>query len=94
MKHSPSNITRHELVGLHAHVVESTDPLQVSHQGKVIDETKEMLHLETTKGMVRLPKSICVLDFSLPDGTVVRVDGAKLIGRPEERMKKRSRRSW
>ena len=93
MNQTPSNIARHELLGLHAHVIESTDHGQLSHQGEVIDESREMLHLKTSRGTVRVPKNTSVFDFSLPDGSVVRVDGSILIGRPEDRMKKRLRRS-
>jgi RNase P/RNase MRP subunit p29 len=53
-----------------------------------------MLQLETETGDILLPKEVCTFDITLPDETVVRVDGNLLHGRPEDRMKKRHKRSW
>ncbi|UCE11297.1 MAG: ribonuclease P protein subunit [Candidatus Thorarchaeota archaeon] len=92
MKISPDNLTRHELTGLTAHIVASSDPGLVCSRGVVIDESREMIHINTERGPVRAAKQVCVLDITLPDGGVVRVDGQKLRGRPEERLKKRLRR--
>ncbi|MHA1959727.1 MAG: ribonuclease P protein component 1 [Candidatus Thorarchaeota archaeon] len=92
MKISPNNLTRHEFMGLSAHVVASTDPSLVCRRGVIVDESKEMIHLNTARGPVRAAKQTCVFDMTLPDGTVVRVDGHNLRGRPEERLKKRLRR--
>ena len=94
MNISPENILRHELVGLTAHIVESRDPTLYCRRGSVLDETKQMIHLDTESGLLRMPKAICVFDMTLPNGSVVRVDGKTLIGRPEDRVKKRLDRRW
>lgn len=94
MKINPKNVTKHELVGLQAHIIASKDPNHVCHSGIIVGESKEMLYLKTLKGEKRIPKSICTFDFMLPEGMTVRVDGSLLYGRPEERMKRRSRRRW
>ncbi|MGV9103507.1 MAG: ribonuclease P protein component 1 [Promethearchaeia archaeon] len=92
MRIQPENIVRHELVGLDAHVTESTDSTLVSRKGQVITESKNILELKTTAGTVKIPKQTAVFDFTLPDGGVVRVNGKILQGRPEERMKQSFRR--
>jgi ribonuclease P protein subunit POP4 len=92
MKVSPDNLTRHELTGLTAHIVASSDPSLVCSRGVVVDESREMIHLNTERGLIRAAKQVCVLDVTLPDGLVVRIDGQHLRGRPEERLKKRLRR--
>ena len=94
MKITPTNLINHELIGLAAHVVASSDPGLVCRAGTIVDETKEMIRLNTTGRIISLPKSVCVIDLGLPDGTTVRVDGEHLRGRPEERLKKRLRRRW
>ena len=94
MRIAPENIVRHELTGLATHVVESKDPNLTCTSGIILGETKEMIHLETKKGEMRVPKSVCVFDITLPNGAIVRVDGNVLHGRPEDRMKKRLNRSW
>ncbi|MFW9848138.1 MAG: ribonuclease P protein component 1 [Candidatus Thorarchaeota archaeon] len=91
---TPLNILNHELIGLETHVVGSRDPGHVSKKGTVVAETKEMIQLDTGDGEVLLPKDVCVFEITLPDGTVVRVDGNLLKGRPEDRMKKRPIRRW
>ncbi|MFW9981028.1 MAG: ribonuclease P protein component 1 [Candidatus Thorarchaeota archaeon] len=94
MKIAPQNIMKHELVGLSTHIVDSKDPNHVCTQGTILRESKEMIQIDTERGTIAVPKNICVFDITLPDGTVVRIDGELLRGRPEDRMKKRFNRSW
>ncbi|UCH04406.1 MAG: ribonuclease P protein subunit [Candidatus Thorarchaeota archaeon] len=94
MKISPAFLTRHEIIGLHAHVVNSTDKGHVSRRGVIEHESREMIHLSTKRGVIRLPKSACVFDLKLNDSTVVRVDGRLLKGTPDDRLKKRQSRRW
>lgn len=92
MNLKPQNVVRHELIGLKAHIVASLDPSHICRNGIIISESKEMIGLETESGEIQLPKQICLLDLEFPDGLIVRIDGQLLRGRPEERMKKHSRR--
>ena len=94
MKISPALLTRHEIIGLHAHVVSSSDSGLVSRRGFVEHESREMIHLSTRTGVIRVPKSICVFNLKLSDSTVVRVDGRLLTGTPDDRLKKRQSRRW
>ncbi|NHJ12574.1 MAG: ribonuclease P protein subunit [Candidatus Thorarchaeota archaeon] len=91
---SPVNLLNHELIGLKAHVVRSSDPGLISRSGIISDETREVILLSTTDGTVMLPKGNCTFDVHLPDGDVVRVDGQLLQGSPEDRLKKRHTRRW
>lgn len=94
MKITPTNVIKHELVGLQAHIVASNDPNHVCQRGLVVGESKGMLYIRTSTGEKRIPKRICTVDLTLPDGATIRVDGGLLYGRPEDRMKRRSRRRW
>ncbi|MFX1481656.1 MAG: ribonuclease P protein component 1 [Promethearchaeota archaeon] len=94
MKIVPHNLMNHELVGLSTHIVDSKDPSHVCTEGKILGESKEMFQIDTGRGTISVPKKICIFEITLPDNTVVRVDGGLLRGRPEDRMKKRSKRSW
>ena len=94
MKITPTNLIKHELVGLQAHIISSKDPSNVCQRGVVVGESKKMLHLKTSEGLRKVPKAICTFDLTLPDGVTVRVDGQNLYGRPEDRMKKRTGRRW
>jgi ribonuclease P protein subunit POP4 len=94
MKITPANLTRHEIIGLDTHVVMSSDPGHVCRRGPVVDESKEMIQISTETGRIMVPKMTSVFDFKLSNGTVVRVDGHKLRGTPENRIKKRQSRRW
>lgn len=71
------NITRHELIGLH----EKTS-------GTVVDETKNMLVFETGK---HVAKNAHTFIFTLHNANV-KVEGRKLMGRPEDRIKAKTRK--
>ncbi len=86
---TPQNLVRHELIGLKIKVFGSTDPSQQKVQGKVVDETYNVLKIETKKGEKVIPKKNSIFIFTLPDGARVQVDGKLLISRPEDRIKKK-----
>ncbi|MEM0042449.1 MAG: ribonuclease P protein component 1 [Thermofilaceae archaeon] len=90
---SPSNVLLHELIGLEAEVAESKNRCQVGIKGRIIDETMKTILLETPKGRKRVFKSDVKLLLKLPDGSLVLVDGKELLGRPEDRIKKKLR-NW
>ena len=43
---TPENLPKHELIGLEAEVIESTDPNQIRIKGEVLDETQSLLRIE------------------------------------------------
>ena len=88
------DIIREELIGLQAEVVASRHPGYVGIKGRVIDETRNMLVIEHEGRRKMVPKAVCTFHFTFPDGTVVEIEGRLLIGRPEDRLKKRLRRLW
>ena len=86
---TPHNLVRHELMGLKVKIKQSSNKSQVGLEGRVIDESYKMLKIETKKGEKLIPKDITIFIFKLPNGTKVQVDGKILIGRPEDRIKKK-----
>lgn len=90
MSISPTNLVRHELCGLAIQIKDSTDPTQKGLRGKVIDETYNTIKIEAKDGKERLiPKKNCIFIFTLPNKSKVQVEGKLLIGRPEDRIKKK-----
>jgi len=69
-----------ELIGLRVKV-------EGGPSGRVIDETMNMLVIETERGVRRFPKRGNFFIFSY-EGKKVRVDGRMLVARPEDRIKK------
>ncbi len=83
------NLMRHELIGLKARVENSSDPTLLGICGTIIDETRNMLVIEQAEGTKIVPKGSSKFMFTLPGGEEVEIEGAKLVRRPEERVKQR-----
>ncbi len=87
-------ILQEELIGLEAKIVESRNPCYVGVSGKVIDETRNTLVLLYNNKEKVIIKDMSVFHFKLPDGTIVKIDGKAIMGRPEDRVKRKVRRLW
>jgi len=85
---------QNEFLGLNAKVVKSTNPSYLGVSGKVIGETRNTLVIRHKNEDKIVVKNVAVFHFTMPDGTIVEVDGNIILGRPEDRLKKRIRRRW
>jgi len=84
------NLVRHELIGLKVRIASSSDPTHAKVSGRVIDESYNMLKIEAKSSKEKtISKSSSIFIFTLPNKTKVKVDGKVLIGRPEDRIKKK-----
>jgi len=93
MKVTPA-IVQQELIGLNAKVAKSSHTDYVGIEGRVLNETRNtitILHKNKKKIVI---KNTAIFNFTMPDGTVVEIDGKAIIGRPEDRIKKRVKRWW
>jgi len=88
------SILQGEFIGLEAKVVRSSNPSQVGMQGEVLNETQKTLTISRKGEDKRIAKETSTFQFTLPDKTVIEVDGKVLVGRPEDRAKKIVRRNW
>ncbi len=93
MKVTP-RIVQQELIGLNAEVVGSSNPSCAGISGKVVDETRNVLVIMHQNKRKTVIKNTAVFHFTMPDGTVVEINGKVIVGRPEDRVKKRFRRLW
>jgi ribonuclease P protein subunit POP4 len=84
-----SNLVRHELCGLKVKIANSTDPTQKNLSGTVVDETYNTLIIEAKGKEKVIPKANTVFIFTLPNKVKVKVEGKLLVGRPEDRIKKK-----
>jgi len=87
-------IIQHEFIGLEVKVVKSSNPSYVGISGKIIDETRNTFVILQDGKRKTAIKDQAVFQFTFPDATIVEIDGKVLVGRPEERLKKRIRRLW
>lgn len=82
------NLLQHELIGLEAEVIGSNNTSLEGKEGVIMDETKNTLTLEENGELTVLPKKEVSLSITLPEGQKVKVEGKKLLVRPEDRIKK------
>ncbi len=80
-------IVLHELLGLDAEVINSNDKSQVGVRGKVIDETKNTLLIETDSGLRTVIKKISTFRFKKGSKSFV-VNGEEINFRGYERIEK------
>ena len=73
-------------------MLEDSNPTNTHIRGKVIDETKNTLVIRGN-GIKRIAKKGAIFKFNL-DGIAVKIEGKTLIGRPEDRVKKQTKRKW
>ena len=89
-----TTIVQNELIGLDARVVKSTNPTNVGISGKVTDETRNTLVIRQNEEDKVVIKETAVFQFTLPNRTIVEVEGKAISGRPEDRVKKKLKRRW
>ncbi len=85
------NLARHELVGLEARVSGGSNSSQKKIKGIVTGETRNTLTISRGGIDRTVAKGEVSFIFNL-DGNLVEVEGSALIGRPEDRVKKKQRR--
>ncbi len=81
------DLKRHELIGLDVEIVASTHQGYIGIRGRVVDETKSMLVIESDGADKKVPKAACVFEF-VDGGTRERIEGAEIEFRPEDRVKR------
>ena len=83
---SSQNVLRHELIGLDVLVSGAANPLHRGLYGHIIDETKNLLVIETTRGIKRIPKMHSTFRIVLPGRELVEIDGSVMVLAPEKRI--------
>lgn len=93
MEASASNLIFHELIGLVTEIIESTNPTLNNIKGRVVNETRNMLVIETEDMEEKMvPKKGTVFIFHVPSHSAdqdqrVITDGKLLLSQPENRVK-------
>lgn len=87
MKVDLKDLTKYEFIGLEATVVDSKNKANIGIKGRIIDETKNMLVIETSKGKKRLMKGNITIVVVF-DKKRIKIEGRLLVGRPEDRIKR------
>ncbi|MCI5866641.1 MAG: ribonuclease P protein component 1 [Methanosphaera sp.] len=86
---TPQNVFRHELIGLTVEVTDSNHKQNIGIKGKIIDETRNTIVVDTGSQEKQLIKDTVVFTLYLPENKKVSVDGKYIVARPEDRIKKK-----
>lgn len=80
-----ANIHAHEVIGLHAKILESTNAALVGLAGTIVFETKNTLSIKTDSVTKIVPKSAAKkIEVSTQNGACF-ISGSSMIARPEDR---------
>lgn len=73
-------------------MLNDSNPANVRIGGRVIDETMKTIVIRGQRTW-KIAKKDAVFKFNL-DGVTVKIEGKTLIGRPEDRVKKQTKKKW
>ena len=79
-------LVKDELIGRTVEIVGSANKANVGLRGRIVDETKNLLVIETSRGLKKVLKKTNTFQISYLGGKIT-VNGGLLLGAPEERIK-------
>jgi ribonuclease P protein subunit POP4 len=98
---TPQNIIHHELIGLDTKVVTSTNRSLIGIEGRIVDETKNLLIIGTDVQEKSVPKSCSSFIFTIPPvngkrylSLTIKVDGRLLLSQPENRIQTKFKKKF
>jgi ribonuclease P protein subunit POP4 len=81
------NILYHEIIGLYANIIESSDSTMRGLAGKIVSETRNTITVESNRGRaVQIAKNVATKIGLELDSGVCFISGSSLIGKPEDRI--------
>ena len=84
---SPTNIARHELIGLDVVVVDAQNKNLIWIKGEIVDETKHSFMIQSKNDEKRVLKKGTSFKLIINNQGII-IKGDILVGRPEDRIKK------
>jgi ribonuclease P protein subunit POP4 len=85
---SLENILFHELIGLKIKICQSPQLSLVNLTGLIVFETKNLLVINTLKGIKKIAKNIILKCIIYLHSNPCFINGNQLVGRPEDRILK------
>jgi ribonuclease P protein subunit POP4 len=83
---SPENILVHEIIGLGAKIVESTDPTLQGISGTIVFETRNTISIRADSSVKQIAKKAAKKIEITTHSGVCFISGSSMIGRPEDRI--------
>lgn len=101
MKLTPHNIIHHEIIGLDTKVADSTNKSLIGIEGRIVDETKNILTVQTDVQEKKIPKSCSSFIFTIPSvegkrylPLTIKVNGRLLLLQPENRIQTKFKKKF
>lgn len=82
------NLLYSTFIGLEAEIVNSSQRRLIGLKGTIVDETKNMIEIESGGKATKIPKNSSTFRITTEDGARVDVRGSDISFRPHERPKK------
>ncbi len=82
------DIIRYEFIGIHATIIGAKNKSLVGLKGTIVDETKNTFVLDIGDKEKTILKEQATLMVTI-NGKTYKIDGLLLVGRPEDRLKKK-----
>ena len=79
--------TRAELIGKEVEIVKAKNKILNNMKGKIIDETRNMIMVQTDSGIKKVIKDQASFRIK-SEKELVEIEGIKLVNRPEDRLKR------
>lgn len=79
------NITTHELIGMNTEISDSSNPQLIGLNGRIVDETKSMILVNTKKGIKSIAKSNSDWKFTIDSKDVI-IKGSTIVKRSFDRL--------
>jgi ribonuclease P protein subunit POP4 len=89
---TPKNVLTHEIIGLFAKIVESSDPTLQGISGTIVFETKNMISIRKGSIVRQAAKRTAKKIKLQTDSGACFISGSRLIGRPEDRISRLNNR--
>lgn len=80
-----ANIHAHEVIGLHAKILESTNTALAGLAGTIVFETKNTFSIRTGGATKMIPKSVAKKIEISAQNDACFISGSSMIARPEDR---------
>ena len=93
MKITP-NILKQEFIGTQSTISLSHHADIIGLTGEIVNETKNTFTILHKNKVKKIIKNLATFRFKFQDDAIVEIDGKLLVGRPEDRLKKKIKRLW
>jgi RNase P/RNase MRP subunit p29 len=81
-----ANIHAHEIIGLGAKIIDSSDSSLVGTSGTIVFETKNTISIRTGSAIKQIAKTVARKIEIQTQAGVCFISGSSMIGRPEDRV--------